>query len=555
MAASQILDYRGVPFETSLAKVEVAGPVMAGVRTIWSTHPGQHITPQRLAAMLLEAETLWPVDYLDLAEEMEEKDLHYLGVLGTRKRAVAQLEITVEAADTSARCEADAQLVRDWLNRDQLQTELFDILDAVGKGFSETEIIWDMSERQWMPAALKRRDPRWFRFDRIDGVTAMIRDIGPDLPLPAFKFIDHRHPAKSGLPIRSGLARPFAWYWLFKNYTIKDWVAFAEVFGMPLRLGKHDVGESEANIRLLARAVADIGSDAAAVISKSMEIEFLDAKKGSGGGDPGQLYEGLATYIDLQVSKLVLGQTATTDAIAGGHAVGKVHNEVRRDIMKADADMLQATLNRDLVMPVVVLNNGPPPKGKYPKIKIGLPEAVDIKLLSDSLEVLVPMGVKVPVKWVRDKLGAPEPDEGEPVLTAQAAPAADTPEQAADRGEDAVVAADPAEAAATAFFAFSQLLKRQSGAGAASSIQPGAHKDAIDAGIAAALDDWRPMAQALIGPAEALVAGCTTLEQVRERLASAIDAMGVDQIAQLLAQTSFAARLAGIAGATLEAET
>ena len=59
--------------------------------------------------------------------------------------------------------------MRDWLNRDQLQMELFDILDAVGKGFSATEIIWDMSERQWMPGALKRRDPRWFQFDRIDG--------------------------------------------------------------------------------------------------------------------------------------------------------------------------------------------------------------------------------------------------------------------------------------------------------------------------------------------------------------------------------------------------
>ncbi len=547
MAISSLVDTAGRPIEYSVLKEEISAPNVMGVRNIFSNHPAQHITPWRMATLLLAAEQDDPFNYLDLAEEMEEKDLHYLGVLGTRKRAVAQLEITVEAADDSARCEADADLVRDWLKRETLQMELFDILDAIGKGFSETEIIWEMSERQWMPAQLKRRDPRWFRLDRIDGETMMMRDVGPDAPLPPYKFIDHRHPAKSGITIRSGLARPVAWAWLFKNYTIKDWVAFAEVFGMPLRLGRHEVGETEENIRALARAVSNIGSDAAAVISKSMEIEFMDGKKGSGGGDPGQLYRGIAEYMDQQMSKVVLGQTATTDAIAGGHAVGKIHNEVRRDILAADAVMLGATLNRDITRPIVDLNSGPPPKGLYPKIRIGLPEAVDIKLLSDALQTTVPMGLKVPVKWVRDKFGAPEPDEGEEVLQAPAAPAPDAPESGADRAEVSDLAADPAEAAATAFSAFSRLLKRQSKAGAVVAIGP-AKPDAIDEAIDAALADWRPMAKALIGPAEDLVAGCSSLEEVRDKLAGAIDAMGVDEIAQLLAETSFAARLAGISG-------
>jgi phage gp29-like protein len=546
-----LVDQYGKPIQFAVLRQEVAAPSVMSVRNIFSTHPAQHLTPRRLAQMLLEAEQSIPINYLDLAEEMEEKDLHYLGVLGTRKRAVAQLEITVEAADDSARAEADAKLIRDWLKREQLQMELFDILDAIGKGFSATEIIWEMSETQWMPCALKRRDPRWFRFDWVDGETLLLRDIGEDLPLPPFKFIDHRHPAKSGTAIRGGMARAVAWSWMFKNYTIKDWVAFAEVFGMPLRLGKHEVGETEDNIRKLAQAVSNIGSDAAAVISKSMEIEFIDGKKGSGGGDPSALYKGLADYCDQQVSKVVLGQTATTDAIAGGHAVGKIHNEVRRDILAADAVMLGATLNRDLVRPMVDLNNGPPPSGVYPKMRIGLPEAVDIKLLTDSLGTLVPMGVKVPLKWVRDKLGAPEPDEGEPVLTPPPTPIQAQPENAADRAEVSDLATDPAEAAASAFSRLSKLLKSQSKVGAAASVVDPTNPDSIDLGIDAALGDWRPLAEALIGPAEDLVAGCSSLEEVRDRLAGAIDAMSVDKIAQLIAETSFASRLAGIVGERL----
>jgi len=32
-----------------------------------------------------------------------------------------------------------------------LASVLFDILDALGKGFSATEIIWDTSGREWRP--------------------------------------------------------------------------------------------------------------------------------------------------------------------------------------------------------------------------------------------------------------------------------------------------------------------------------------------------------------------------------------------------------------------
>ena len=45
--------------------------------------------------MLREAETGVSIRHLELAEETEEKNLHYLSVLGTRKRQVAQLDLKV----------------------------------------------------------------------------------------------------------------------------------------------------------------------------------------------------------------------------------------------------------------------------------------------------------------------------------------------------------------------------------------------------------------------------------------------------------------------------
>ncbi len=59
----------------------------------------------------------------------------------------------------------------------QLDSVMFDILDAVGKGFSATEIMWDRSGREWFPVELKWRDPRWFAFDWISGEQMLVRTL------------------------------------------------------------------------------------------------------------------------------------------------------------------------------------------------------------------------------------------------------------------------------------------------------------------------------------------------------------------------------------------
>lgn len=79
---------------------EVAAPRMSSVRSILSGHPAQGLDPRRLGRLLLSAEQGDAIAYLELAEEMEEKDLHYLSVMGTRKRAVAQMPIEVEGCSS-----------------------------------------------------------------------------------------------------------------------------------------------------------------------------------------------------------------------------------------------------------------------------------------------------------------------------------------------------------------------------------------------------------------------------------------------------------------------
>ena len=119
-----------------------------------SGHPAQNLSPRRLAALLLAAEQGDAVAYLELAEEMEEKDLHYRSVLSTRKLQVSGLPVTVEAASDAAEDVKAADLVRDFLSTGVLANAMQDILDAVGKGFSACEILWDTEGKAWYPSSI-----------------------------------------------------------------------------------------------------------------------------------------------------------------------------------------------------------------------------------------------------------------------------------------------------------------------------------------------------------------------------------------------------------------
>lgn len=510
---------------------EIAAPQAFGTRSIVTGHPAQGLTPQRLAGLLRGAERGDATAYLELAEEMEEKDLHYLSVLGTRKRQVSQLPIEVIPAGDDDEAKADAQLIRDWLDRDMLQAELFDMLDAIGKGYSATEIVWEFSASAWLPAKLKWRDPRFFEFDTIDGETLRLRDIGASQPLPAAKFIVHYHQAKSGLPIRGGLARAVAWSYMFKNYAIKDWVAFLETYGMPLRVGKYDNGETEANIATLMGALADLGSDAAAVFPKTMDVEFVDGKVGTA---PGDLWQAKADFCDSQVSKAVLGQTGTTDSKRGGLGDGgnKVHDGVRQDIENADAMLLAATLNEQAIKPIIMLNRGV--RRRYPRLRIGRPDAVDVKAMTEAATALVSLGAEVDADDVRDRAGLPAPKPGGRVL--QRAP------ESAITGPGRAPMALPAPQAFLAPSLPSESAIASASGGADAVEQD---RDAIDRLADDALDGWEKLMAPVVQPVRDLVSGADSLEAIRDGIASLFDGMDVDAIIERLARSAFAARAAG----------
>ncbi|MGN6777582.1 DUF935 domain-containing protein [Rhizobium sp.] len=401
---ASVIDWLGRVVTGKDLTEEQGGPTVGGVRQPFSGHPADGMTPLRLSSILRAADQGDPEAFFELAEDIEERDPHYLAQLATRKRSVAQLPISVKAASDSPEHQKHAQFLRDWIDEGILRSSLFDMLDAIGKGVSVLEIDWKYHNGHTCPRALTWRTQRWFTFDRTDGETLLLRDNAGNLPLAPHKFIIHRSKAKSGLTVRSNIARVAVWCWMFKSFTVKDWAIFCQNYGQPIRIGKYGRGATEKEKDVLWRAVSGIAGDCAAIIPREMIIEFQEvASKGTST----DMYEHRADWLDRQVSKLVLGQTTTTDAVAGGHAVSQEHRLVQEDIERSDALDGSDTLNMQLVPNLIAFNFGP--QDKYPVIHIGRPDEVPLDVFAAAFDKLAKHGLTAEASFLRDRMGIPAP--------------------------------------------------------------------------------------------------------------------------------------------------
>ncbi|MBJ8914158.1 DUF935 domain-containing protein, partial [Citrobacter freundii] len=323
------------------------------------------LSPGRLAGILRNAADGHARDFFIMAEELEERDLHYASVLRTRKLTVSGIEPSVEAGSDSPRDVEIADDIRNLMAQPQVPELLFDLLDGLGKGVGVCEILWNTSTTLWKPRDYEWVDPRFLKPDRETlRDFRLLTDRNPidGEPLSPGKFIVHKPRLKSGLPLRNGLARLVAVMYMLKSYTVRDWWAFAEKFGIPIVVGKYGNNASPEQIQTLLDAIASLASDAGCAIPDSMKLEMQEAASRNSGGT---LFKEMAEWCDAQISKAVLGQTMTTDD-GSSRAQAEVHNGVRMDIAKWDAWQLSNTLSEFLVRPYVDMNYGP--QEHYPRV-------------------------------------------------------------------------------------------------------------------------------------------------------------------------------------------
>ncbi|ORE85584.1 hypothetical protein ATO4_26447 [Aurantimonas sp. 22II-16-19i] len=263
-----------------------------------------------------------------------------------------------------------------------------------------------------------------------------------------------------------------------------------------------------------------------------MEILFEKVEGQHGAG----VFGGLIDYVDKQVSKLVLGQTMTSDN-GSSKAQATVHNDVRLDIQAADGKQLGQTITRDLVVPFVAMNFGP--QQLYPRATYQVAAPEDLGGLTNAVSVLVPLGLKVSQREMRERVGLSEPEKDEELLGVPTATAPGSkPDDKSAKGPkpSETEKVDPAGPPASL---------------AARAVRSG---DAIDRAVDEILGDWEPLVAPMIAGLEAKLSAASDEAEARAILTAHLAAMDRSDLAEKLTQAVFAARLAGETGELLTDE-
>lgn len=359
---------------------------------------------------------------LRLYDEVK-RDAHAGSVLQTRYLSVVGKEWQIEAADGPSGPGRSPRVTREQKIADFVEKSLLgcnfdqarqELLQGILYGFYTAEVLWKHArvngEPAIVPDKIRAKHPKRFTFTqerepRLLTPTSMFEGE----PVPERKFIVFTW-GSSDNPYGEGLGQKLWWPVWFKKNNIKFWLVFLEKFGSPTVVGKYPPGVKPEEKAALLAALDAIQQETGIAIPEGMAVEFLEASRGGSVS-----YESMCEYMDKQMSKAVLGQVATTEGTPGRLGNEDAQEEVRADILKADADLLCECLNATLLQWIVDFNF--PGVTDYPQMWIRTEAEQDLKDLAERDKTLaVDIGVPVPKSYWYRTYGIPEPTEDDEAL-------------------------------------------------------------------------------------------------------------------------------------------
>ncbi len=345
-----------------------------------------------------------------------ERDAFAHAVINKRKMAVVSYPWEVDPASESTRDKKAAELVKAQLSAFNFDKLTLDMLDAVLKGYSVSEVMWAQDGREIYIEQVIPRNQRRFVFDEDRRLRMLtMSDMLKGIDLPERKFIVHSVGAKDGSPYGLGLGSKLYWPTFFKRQNITFWLTFADKFGNPTAIGKYPAGTQETDQQALLESLRAISQESAIAVPDTMILELLEAQR-SGAGD---LYERMCRYMDEQISVAVLGETLTTVAKNTGLGSGQsdVQNDIRMELARADADLLTGTLQNSLVRWIVELNL---PGAGIPRVWRKIEAQEDLNVRSERDERIAGLGFKPTLDYITETYGEGwEPAEPTTPITAK----------------------------------------------------------------------------------------------------------------------------------------
>lgn len=375
-----------------------------------------------MLSILRLAEHGYPQQQCDLFDDIVETDGHLLNLFEQRAHAVAGKPWVLQAGGSKPEDQAAAEILRMALDLTPNLVECFEHQLGYNRyGYAASEMDWDLvridGSLRVVPAWFANVPARRFRIGDNDELRLLANDgVSDGEPLAPGKWIVTRRP---GCKVaRGGLMRTAAWFAMYKRFGTRDWVVYAEKFGIPLVLASYDEASDE-NAKATAEDIVDnIGDDGGAVVPKGITVDIKDAERS---GDSSGTHGGLIAHCNREMSKLVNGVLVSSEAGdgAGSYAKATSDAEVRWENVLYDAVRLGGAFRRGVCIPFMQFNDlpGAPPKlvmrvvrNLEPSVLVGLADTMKNKL-----------GIDVSAQQLREITGLQEPSGPEDAAPGQAA--------------------------------------------------------------------------------------------------------------------------------------
>ena len=367
-----ILDWSGNVVDTEQRPVGDTPAQTGRVRDLWLAQISVlDITPESLARMI-RADYPLP-QQMSLCSRMLDNDGHLASVYRDMIYAVSGLDWEILPFDDSPEAEAAHETCEDWAGTHDDDVEALMPLLLAGEFYpvAGAGIAWDLASYQ--PDRFVEIDPvRWWWDQPTNSLrlrTIAEPYFGEDLP--PNEVIRYRSALRPGKRREGGLWKPAAWLYLFKHFTLSEWMEFAETFGKPFRVAYYQKREDRDSIY---QAVLDLGANAAGVFPAGTTLDLKESNR-TGTVD---VYKALHQLCDDGMSELFVGHTLVTHARSGtGTLAGNGAQKVHEKLVRAMARRFSTAFNEQVLEPLVTYQHGPDVAKKTPKLKLKYEPAED----------------------------------------------------------------------------------------------------------------------------------------------------------------------------------
>ena len=411
--------------------VHPIGPMLLGRGRI-----GGDLDPEAVSRILLMADQGYLYGIVDLFDEARQKDCHLHAVCANFELGLAAAELQVIPASPKRQDRKIAARVEEVLTSfgadadDKL--DLYGLVEHLARAYwydhAVAELLLEKRDGQIVPFAAEPVHARRFCREPSDGKLrfwdecGMIAYPGLDLKV-AFpnRYIQFEPRVTGGGPNREGLMVLLVWAALFRNWTLRDWLALGERAWKPSLIGTYnkaalqaDKGAAgRADIAILEQALQELLMTGSTMLPDTVKLA-VEWPKMTGSGAEGQ-HMALAMFMAAEMSKAVTGSTQTVEEGNRGTArTATTHENTTRGRRDAGLRSVAGCIRRDIVTPFVRMNYGA--AVKVPGLRLVADDGIDLAVLAAAIKSFVEAGTPISLAWVMKKMGAPMPKPGDFVI-------------------------------------------------------------------------------------------------------------------------------------------